>query len=79
MNVKDWCRANGVCEQTYYRWQRKLYELTVSQAEPVFVEMPVRSTLSTTATIVSGELSIDIHHGADSETIFAIIRALKQC
>ena len=79
MSVKDWCRENGDCEQTYYRWQRKLFELTVSQSEPVFVEMPVRSNPSTAATIVSGELSIDIHHGADSETIFAIVRALKQC
>ena len=20
-NVKTWCRENGVCEQTYYKWQ----------------------------------------------------------
>ena len=20
-NVKEWCQENGICEQTYYRWQ----------------------------------------------------------
>ena len=78
LNVKDWCRENEICEQTYYRWQRKLFEMTVSHSESVFVEMPVRSN-SSAATIRSGELSIDIHQGADSETISAIVRALKQC
>lgn len=79
MTVQQWCLENGVNTKTYYYWQRKLFEITVSQSEPVFVEMPVRRNPSSVATIVSGELSIDIHHGADSETIFAIIRALKQC
>ena len=23
-NVKTWCRENGVCEQTYYKWQRRV-------------------------------------------------------
>ena len=77
LNVKDWCRENEICEQTYYRWQRKLFEMTVSHSEPVFVEMPVRSNSLPVATIKSGELSIDIHQGADSETICAIVRALK--
>ena len=79
MNVKAWCRENGICEQTYYRWQRKLFELSVSQSEPVFVEMPRYNAPSLAATIRSGELNIDIHHGAYSETICAIGRALKQC
>ena len=21
-NVKVWCKENGICEQTYYRWQK---------------------------------------------------------
>lgn len=61
MNVKDWCRENEICKQTYCRWQRKLFEMTVSQSGPMFVEMPVRSNSITAATIHSGELSIDIH------------------
>ena len=79
MKVKDWCRENEICEQTYYRWQRKLFELTVEQSEPVFVEMPAHSNCVTAATIRAGELSVDIHHGAGSEQIYAIVRALKEC
>ena len=26
-NVKAWCKANGCCEQTYYKWQRRLLEI----------------------------------------------------
>lgn len=25
LSVRDWCKENDICEQTYYRWQRKLY------------------------------------------------------
>ena len=79
MNVKDWCLENEICEQTYYRWQRKLFEMTVAKSAPVFVEMPVHKHCSPAATIRAGELSIDLHNGADSETVIAIIRALKEC
>lgn len=79
MTVQQWCLENGVNTKTYYYWQRKLFELTVSRSEPVFVEMPVRSNSMAAATIRAGELSIDIHSGADNETICAIVQALKQC
>ena len=79
MKVKDWCQENEICEQTYYRWQRKVFELAVEQSEPVFVEMPVQSNSVAAATIRAGALSVDIHHGAGSELIYAIVRALKEC
>ena len=25
-NVKTWCKENGICEQTYYKWQKRLFE-----------------------------------------------------
>lgn len=28
LSVRDWCKENDICEQTYYRWQRKLYGIT---------------------------------------------------
>ena len=79
MTVQQWCEENGVNSKTYYYWQRKLFELTVEQSKPVFVEMPVQSNSMAAATIRSGELSVEIHHGADSELICAIVRALKEC
>ena len=46
-NVKDWCKENGICEQTYYRWQKRLFEIAKAQQEVQFAEVtpvqPVRS------------------------------------
>ena len=29
--VKSWCRENHICEATYYKWQRKVFELIQTQ------------------------------------------------
>jgi hypothetical protein len=31
MALKAWCRENGVCEQTYCKWQRRLFEMAQAQ------------------------------------------------
>jgi len=28
LKVKDWCKENGISEQTFYRWQKRIYELS---------------------------------------------------
>ena len=38
-NVKTWCRENGICEQTYYKWQRRLFEMAQAQQEISFAEV----------------------------------------
>ena len=38
-NVKTWCRENGICEQTYYKWQRRLFEMAQAQQEVSFAEV----------------------------------------
>lgn len=43
-NVQDWCKENGICEQTYYRWQKRLFKMARAQQENPFTEvMPVHS------------------------------------
>ena len=37
--VKDWCKERGVCEQTYYRWQKRLFEMARQQQEGRFAEI----------------------------------------
>ena len=39
-NVKTWCRENSICEQTYYKWQRRVFEMTQAQQEVSFVSIP---------------------------------------
>ncbi len=78
--VSEWCAEQGIPVSTYYSWQRKVFQAAVSENEVCFAEVPVRpATVETAASIECGELRVDIHTGADPETIQAIIRALKSC
>ena len=82
MAVKTWCRENGVCEQTYYKWQRRLFEMAQVQQEVQFAEVtptqPVRcGNVAVTVRICGTEA--DIHSGADATTIETVLRILKSC
>ena len=81
-NVKDWCKENGICEQTYYRWQKRLFEIAKAQQEIQFAEVtpvqPVRSgNVAVTVCIAGAEA--DIHSGADAATVETVLRILKSC
>ena len=81
-NVKTWCKENGICEQTYYRWQRRLFEMAQAQQEVQFAEVtpvqPVRSgNVAVTVRIAGAEA--DIHSGADAATVETVLRILKSC
>ena len=78
-NVKTWCKANGFCEQTYYKWQRRLLEIAKAQQEIQFAEVtPVRSgNVAVTVRICSAEA--DISNGADAATVETVLRILKSC
>lgn len=80
--VKVWCRENGICEQTYYKWQRRLFEMAQAQQEVSFAEVtpvqPVRSgNVAVTVRIAGAEA--EIHSGADTATVEAVLRVLKSC
>lgn len=82
MAVKTWCRENGVCEQTYYKWQRRLFEMARAQQEVQFAEVtPAQSVrcgnVAVTVRIAGAEA--DIHSGADASTVETVLRILKLC
>ena len=81
-NVKVWCKENGICEQTYYRWQKRLFEMAKAQQEVQFAEVtpiqPVRcGNVAVTVRIAGAEA--DIHSGADAATVETVLRILKLC
>ena len=81
-NVKAWCRENGVCEQTYYKWQKRLFEMAQAQQEIQFAEVtPVRPVPSDSVavTVRLAGAEADIHSGADAATIETVLRILKSC
>lgn len=80
LRVSEWCGEQGIPVSTYYSWQRKVYQAAVSENEVCFAELPIRAAnTDTAASIQYGELRVDIHAGADTETIRAVIQALKSC
>ena len=81
LSVKTWCRENGVSEQTYYKWQRRLYELAQEEREGGFAEItPLRRTPGSIAvTVQIGGAELAVHNGADAATVEAVLRAVKSC
>lgn len=78
--VSEWCVEQGIPVSTYYSWQRKVFRAVSSENEVRFAEVPVRpENAAIAASIQCGELQVDIHAGADAETIQTIIRVLKSC
>ncbi len=78
--VSEWCSEQGIPVSTYYSWQRKVFQAVTTEAKVCFTEILARPAGGrTAASIESGELRIEIHAGADAETIRAIIQALKEC
>ena len=81
-NVKTWCKENGFCEQTCYKWQRRLFEIAQAQQKASFAEVtpvqPVRSGSVAVTVRISGA-EADIHSGADAVTVETVLRILKSC
>ena len=81
-NIKVWCKENGICEQTYYRWQKRLFEMAKAQQELQFADVtpvqPVRcGNMAVTVRIARTEA--DIYSGADAATVETVLRFLKSC
>lgn len=82
-SVVSWCKENGVCSQTYYKWQKRLFEAAKTQQEAQFVDVtPVHNLDHSGAVAVTVRLAsgvADIHAGADAATIETVLRILKSC
>ena len=78
LKVAQWCAENGIAVSTYYNWQRKVFQAVTEREEICFVEVPVTAPApKTTATIQMRDIRVELHSGADADTIQAIIRALN--
>lgn len=82
-SVRSWCLQNGISEPTYYKWQKKLYEMAKTQRESRFAEITPRQT----TTVPSGvavtlrlcNMTAEIHNRADAATLEAVLRILQSC
>ena len=80
--VKTWCKGNGVCEQTYYKWLKRLVTMAQEQQKVQFAEvtpaLPVR-TGNVAVTIRISGADVDVCNGADAATVETVLRILKPC
>ena len=78
LSVRQWCSDHNISPQTYYRWQRRIFDMVKAQHADVTPEQPspIRG-VAVTVRISGAEM--DIHNGADATTIEAVLRVLKSC
>ena len=39
MPIEKWCRERGISKQTYYRWQKRVFEAAQRQQQVEFAEV----------------------------------------
>ena len=79
--VKAWCRDHDICEGTFYKWQKKLFEMARAQQQASFTEVTplVHPSTEVAVTVRIAGAEADIHGGADAETVGMVLRLLKLC
>ena len=77
--VKDWCKESGISEQTYYRWQKRLFEMARQQQEGRFAEITPEHVDGIAVTVRVAGAEVDIRSGADAATVETVLRVLKSC
>ncbi len=83
LSVKTWCKGKGICEATYYKWQKKIFAMAQAQQEARFAEvtpvMVAKRDSQIAISIQAGGVEANIHNGADSATVESVLRILKLC
>ena len=87
--VSHWCKQNGYCEQTYYKYLKRIREEMVDalpvpvteQSEPaVFKRLEVQTPVPGTRAAVIIRLNgatVEISEGTSKQTIQAVLLALQ--
>ena len=83
LSVKSWCKGKGICEATYYKWQKKIFAMAQAQQEPRFAEVTPMMTTKWDGQIAiriqARGIEASIHNGADPATVESVLRILKIC
>ena len=82
-SVLTWCKEHGICIQTYYKWQKRLYTMVQTQNEGQFVEITpdvkVQDAPPVAVTVHAAGITADIYSRADLATVEAVLSMLKLC
>ena len=79
LTVRQWCADNGITPNTYYRWQKRVYNAVRAERNP-FIEVPIAKPNGEIAVSVElNGVTADIRNGAEEATILAVLRAIRSC
>ena len=72
--------SERICEATFYKWQKKLFEM-VNHQQTCFAEVTplVQDTNTVAVTVRIAGAEADIHSGADAATVETVLRILQSC
>ena len=82
LSVRQWCSEHQISPQTYYRWQRRLFDMVRNQQEVQFADVTPEQPLPVGGVAVTVRIAgaeVDIHNGADATTVETVLRVLKSC
>lgn len=91
MTTTAWCKANGICEQTYYKHLKKLREEMIesfpspvpavdTEKPAMFKKLEVQTPVSNTQAAVIIHLNgatVEVNEGTSQQTIQAVLLALQ--
>ena len=83
LSTRQWCAENGISLNTYYKWQRRVFEAAKAQQKQ-FIEIGAGQTAGSPAvvgcavvTLRGNGLSADIYSGIEQHTLELLCRAMR--
>ena len=79
LSVRPWCSEHKISPQTYYRWQRRIFDMVKAQQEVQFADVTPERPSSVGGVAVTVRIAgteADIHNGADAATVETVLRML---
>ena len=79
LSIKAWCAENGIAPNTYFRWQKKVFNAMYPEQRQ-FYEVPMsKSTGRAVVSIELNGITAQVFCGADEETILSVLMAMRSC
>ena len=78
MNVKAWCRENGISTSSYYFHLRRIRESVLEENQLVSIGKP-SSVSSEGIRIETGNIRVTLPETVSPEQLTAVLSALKSC
>jgi len=83
--VSTWCSNNGILEQSYYYWLKKIRIFAMEnmpESEPVFAKLPAMTNFAATSDapieLKMQDITVTFRNDASRELISEVIAALRQ-